>query len=87
MASDFIPAARFRFLTPLYDGLCSLVGLGRRLRRFELSLIEGPAPQSVLDVGCGTRRSWRHSWKRKGLAEGRPTAQAEVQGQVVLIHA
>ena len=54
MASDLIPAARFRFLTPLYDRLCSLVGLGRRLRRFELSLIEGPAPQSVLDVGCGT---------------------------------
>lgn len=54
MASDFIPGARFRFLTPLYDGLCSLVGLGRKLRRFELSLLEGTAPHSVLEVGCGT---------------------------------
>ena len=51
---DFIPAARFRFLTPFYDRACSLIGLGTALRRFELGLLGPLPPGEALEVGCGT---------------------------------
>lgn len=51
---SFIPAARFRALTPYYDSALGLVGLGAALRRFERGLLEGLTPKVVLEVGCGT---------------------------------
>jgi demethylmenaquinone methyltransferase/2-methoxy-6-polyprenyl-1,4-benzoquinol methylase/phosphoethanolamine N-methyltransferase len=53
-AKAFIPAARFHALTPVYDRLCRLLGLGAGLRRFEMGLLEGLQPWAVLEVGCGT---------------------------------
>lgn len=50
----FIPAARFRFLTPAYDSICRAVGLGEALRRFETRIIDGLPRGRVLEVGCGT---------------------------------
>jgi ubiquinone/menaquinone biosynthesis C-methylase UbiE len=50
----FIPPLRFRALTPVYDLACRTVGLGDRLRRFEMALLSGAAPRRILEVGCGT---------------------------------
>lgn len=52
--SDFIPAARLRALTPAYDLLCRAIGLGRRLRAFELSALAQFSTRTILEVGCGT---------------------------------
>ncbi len=55
MASHhFIPGARFRFLTPSYDRLCRLLGMGDRMRAFEVRAIGPVAGKRVLEVGCGT---------------------------------
>src|SRR3989344_2096659 len=51
----YLPAARFHILTPLYDGLCSILGLGKNYRERivkTLQLQSGNA--KVLDAGCGT---------------------------------
>ena len=50
----FIPGARFRFLTPSYDRLCRLLGMGDRMRAFEVRVIGPVAGKRVLEVGCGT---------------------------------
>ncbi|MBI4511645.1 MAG: class I SAM-dependent methyltransferase [Deltaproteobacteria bacterium] len=50
----FIPAARFHWLTPVYDSLCRLLGLGAALRDFELELLESVEASDILEVGCGT---------------------------------
>lgn len=52
----FIPAARFRLLTPIYDQLCSAVGLGSRLREFEVDHLPLDVRGTVLEVGCGSAR-------------------------------
>jgi ubiquinone/menaquinone biosynthesis C-methylase UbiE len=55
MPSDnFIRGARFRFLTPSYDRLSRLVGLGERFRAFEVRAVGPLDGKRVLDVGCGT---------------------------------
>ena len=54
MARDFIPAARFEVLTPVYDLLCRWVGLGEALRRFELEALSQFHPRTLVEVGCGT---------------------------------
>jgi ubiquinone/menaquinone biosynthesis C-methylase UbiE len=51
---QFIPALRFRSLTPLYDRICRLIGLGEPLRRFEVRALEGLSPARILEVGSGT---------------------------------
>lgn len=51
---DFIPPAKFRFLTPAYDGLCRALGLGEALRRFEMAIVATLPHSRVLEVGCGT---------------------------------
>ncbi len=51
---NYIPALRFRFLTPLYD---VLAGATTRERRFRGQLLNQAALQpgwNVLDIGCGT---------------------------------
>lgn len=50
---SFIPAARFGILTPCYDALCRMLGLGAALRDFEMALLPHD-PAAVLEVGCGT---------------------------------
>ena len=52
--TNFIPAARLHVLTPIYDLLCSVIGLGERLRRFETARLPANVNGSVLEVGCGT---------------------------------
>lgn len=50
----YVPALRFRWLTPAYD---ALIGLALRERTFKSALIEQARLQPghrVLDVGCGT---------------------------------
>jgi hypothetical protein len=70
---DFIPAARFRFLTPFYDRACSLIGLGAALRRFELGLLGPLPPGEALEVGCGTGELLLHLWPlRFDLFEEQP---------------
>lgn len=54
MPRDFLPAAHRRSLTPAYDLLCRAVGLGPRLRAFELAKLTRFSPRAVLEVGCGT---------------------------------
>ena len=51
-----IPAARLRWLTPIYDQLCAVVGLGSRLRQFEIDHLPRAVTGTVLEVGCGTAR-------------------------------
>jgi ubiquinone/menaquinone biosynthesis C-methylase UbiE len=55
-SNRFIPAARLHLLTPVYDALCSAIGLGDRLRRFEMAYVPPVLCGSVLEVGCGTAR-------------------------------
>jgi SAM-dependent methyltransferase len=65
----FIPPLRFRALTSVYDLACRTMGLGDRLRRFEIGLLSGDAPRRILEVGCGTGELLRFIGKRF------PTAQ------------
>jgi ubiquinone/menaquinone biosynthesis C-methylase UbiE len=53
-ARHFIPGANLGFLTGHYDRLCRLVGLGARLRAFELRVVGPVDGRRVLEVGCGT---------------------------------
>ena len=55
MRSQFIPAARFAILTPVFDTFCRIVGLGKKYRKkiiTQLGLISTGA--KVLDAGCGS---------------------------------
>ncbi len=55
MKSQFIPAARFHLLTPLFDTLCSLVGLGRSYRMKIVKMLNLPKRKlRVMDAGCGS---------------------------------
>jgi ubiquinone/menaquinone biosynthesis C-methylase UbiE len=49
-----VPPAGFRFLTPIYDALCAVLGFGAGFRRWLLELAQLRPEQRVLDVGCGT---------------------------------
>lgn len=53
-AHRFIPGAGFGFLTSSYDRLCRLIGLGERLRAFEVGVVGPVDGKRVLEVGCGT---------------------------------
>lgn len=51
----FIPAARFHLLTPLFDALCSLVGLGKSYRKRIVKVLNLPKDKlRVMDAGCGS---------------------------------
>jgi len=51
----YIPAARFQVLTPLYDALCSILGLGKNYRKRVVKTLQLQRSNAkVLDAGCGT---------------------------------
>ena len=52
--SGFVPAAGWRWLTPLYDCLCACAGLGTSFKRRMVTLAHIAPDDRVLDVGCGT---------------------------------
>ncbi len=49
-----LPAAGWNVLTPVYDFLCSAVGLGKRFKQWLIELANVEPHDRVLDVGCGT---------------------------------
>ncbi len=49
-----LPAANRHWLTPFYDLLCELMGLGRRFQRGVLARLGLGGHERLLDVGCGT---------------------------------
>ena len=49
-----LPAAGWNILTPVYDFLCSAVGLGKRFKRWLIELANVEPHDRVLDIGCGT---------------------------------
>lgn len=56
MNNKFIPAARFLWLNPIFDSLCSIIGLGKRYRAQVIKTlpITKGKKLKVLDAGCGT---------------------------------
>lgn len=51
---DFVPALRFPFLTPWYDGLVALTVRESRMKAALLTLADVAPGERVLDLGCGT---------------------------------
>ncbi len=49
-----LPAAGWNVLTPVYDFLCSAVGLGKPFKQWLIELANVEPHDRVLDVGCGT---------------------------------
>lgn len=53
--SKFIPAARFSFLSPLFDALCAMFGFGKKYRKQIIDALNlSDKKIRVLDAGCGT---------------------------------
>ncbi len=51
-----IPAARFHLLTPAFDLMCTLMGLGVHFTKRVVGAVQIPPTARVLDAGCGTGR-------------------------------
>src|SRR5262245_46543685 len=51
---SIIPAAGFHSLTPLYDFLCVLFGLGRGFQREIVDRLALTGNERLLDIGCGS---------------------------------
>jgi ubiquinone/menaquinone biosynthesis C-methylase UbiE len=51
---SFVPALAFHALTPLYDLLLEVLGLGRSFHAGVARLVGVRSGESVLDLGCGT---------------------------------
>lgn len=65
--TEFIPAARYKILTPLYDGFVRLF-FGRTTRR--IAAMVNPQPrQKILDVGCGPGNLMVELKRRQPAAE------------------
>ncbi len=56
LAYRVIPAARFHLLTPTFDLMCALMGLGARFAERVVGAVQIPPLARVLDAGCGTGR-------------------------------
>jgi ubiquinone/menaquinone biosynthesis C-methylase UbiE len=59
MAKEFIPAARIKLLTPLFDIGCSIGGFGKKYRQEVVKTLNTDNKKQntklrVLDAGCGT---------------------------------
>lgn len=56
MNNAVIPAFNFHFLTPLYDFLCEMVGMGRsfKFKVLERAKLSYSYHEDLLDIGCGT---------------------------------
>ena len=53
--AKFLPGAHFKTLTPFYDLLGEILGLGRRYRKAVSSALNLPNKKlNILDAGCGT---------------------------------
>ncbi len=68
-AYGLIPAARFHLLTPAFDLMCALMGLGARFAERVVGTVQIPPRARVLDAGCGTGRLAR------AVKAGQPTAE------------
>ncbi len=68
-AYRLIPAARFHLLTPTFDLMCALMGLGARFAERVVGAVQIPATIRVLDAGCGTGRLARV------IKAGRPASE------------
>jgi ubiquinone/menaquinone biosynthesis C-methylase UbiE len=55
-AYRLIPAARFHLLTPAFDLMCALMGLGVHFTERVVGAVQIPPTAGVLDAGCGTGR-------------------------------
>jgi ubiquinone/menaquinone biosynthesis C-methylase UbiE len=55
-AYRLIPAARFHLLTPAFDLMCALMGLGLHFAERVVGAVQIPPTARVLDAGCGTGR-------------------------------
>lgn len=55
-AYRLIPAARFHLLTPAFDLMCALMGLGARFTERVVRTVRVPLNARVLDAGCGSGR-------------------------------
>ena len=51
---EYLPPLGAHFLTPVYDWVCSLVGLGKGFKKKVASAVDLKGDETVLDVGCGT---------------------------------
>ncbi len=54
MEKKFIPALRFKWLTPFFDSLMKLTGLEKKINQFFLQSAEIKGGETILDFGCGT---------------------------------
>lgn len=64
-----IPAAGFHLLTPAFDLMCGLMGLGLHFAERVVGAVQIPPTARVLDAGCGTGRL---AWVVKS---GQPAAE------------
>jgi len=55
-AYRLIPAASFHFLTPAFDLICAVMGLGARFTKRVVRTVRVPLNARVLDAGCGGGR-------------------------------
>lgn len=54
MATDYVPALRFKALTRFYDPLLQLTLRERRFKQALIEQVQIPDEGTVIDVGCGT---------------------------------
>lgn len=54
MASNYIPAFGFNFLTPFYDFFADLLGYGAPFKHQVINFFSLKPDEKLLDLGCGT---------------------------------
>lgn len=55
-AYHLIPAARFHLLTPAFELLCTMMGLGTQFTKRVVGSVQLPQNARVLEAGCGAGR-------------------------------